>query len=277
MKKMTIWLLGCLLMVLGINAQEITIDGIKGTRAYLEVPDAKINYEVFGEGEPLLILHGNGGSASSRHKMVSLLVDDFQVILMDSRCHGRSTCPSTELTYQAMAEDVNALMEHLGHDNYRIWGHSDGGILGLILGYRFPSRINSMLISGANLRPDSTALHPELVTFVGRYDEIEDPTMRKQIKLMAFHPNIPIQKMKEVKVPVVLMVGDRDAVTIEHTLEIFNALPQANLCMLPGTSHFIANERLDQLIYWIKQLKQPFRSPDTISIAKEVAKMLFKK
>lgn len=276
MKNRTIWLLGCLFIMLEINAQEISVGGIKGNRAYLEVPGAKISYELFGEGEPLLILHGNGGSASSRHQLVPQLADDFQVILMDSRCHGNSSCPAKDLNYQDMAEDVHALMEHLGHNNYRIWGHSDGGILGLILGYRFPARIHSMLISGANLRPDSTALHGPLVAFVERYAEIEDPKLRKQIKLMAFHPNIPIEKIEEVEVPVLLMVGDRDAVKMEHTLEIFKALPQANLCILPGTTHFISNERPSQLIYWIKQLKQPFSSPSTIEVAEEMAKMLFK-
>lgn len=277
MKKMTLMLLAGLFIVLQLNAQEIMAAGIKGESAFLEVKGAKIYYEIFGEGEPLLILHGNGGSASSRHKMLPSLVQDFQVILIDNRCHGNSSCPTTELTYQDMAADVNALMNKLGHDNYRIWGHSDGGILGLILGYRFPSRIESMLISGANLRPDSTALHSQLVEFVQRYEEIPDPKLQKQIKLMAFHPNIQIEKIQEVKVPVTLMVGDRDAIRMEHTLEIFNALPQANLCVLPGTSHFISNERPDQLIYWIKQLKQPFSSSSTIRIAEEMAKSLFRK
>jgi len=277
MKKMTLLLLACFFIVLQLNAQEIMAAGIKGKSAFLEVEGAKIYYEIFGEGTPLLILHGNGGSASSRHKMIPSLVEDYQVILMDNRCHGNSSCPSAELNYQDMAADVSALMDHLGHEDYRIWGHSDGGILGLILGYRFPARIKSMLISGPNLRPDSTALRAKLVDFVQRYSEIPDPRLQKQIKLMAFHPNIPIEKIQEVKVPVVLMVGDRDAITMEHAFEIFNALPQANLCVLPGTSHFVANERPDQVIYWIKQLKQPFRSPSTVKIAEEMAKSLFKK
>lgn len=277
MKKNTLVLLLCLFCGSFLGAQSIQLDGVKGQGSYLDANGIKIYYEVFGEGEPLLILHGNGGSTQGRYHLIPSLAKDYQVIAMDSRCHGKSECPEEELNYQDMAEDVHALMQHLNHKNFTIWGHSDGGILGLILGYKYPASIRSMLISGANIRPDSTALQAKLVEFVQRYEEIPDERLKRQIKLMAYHPNIPIEKIREVKVPVVLMVGDRDAVTMAHTLEIFEALPKANLCVLPGTTHFISHEREDQIIYWLQEMKKPFKQPSTIEIAEQMAKQLFGK
>lgn len=277
MKKNTLALLLFLFWGSFLHAQTVQLEGITGQGAYLQVNGIQIYYEIFGEGEPLLILHGNGGSTRGRHHIIPDLAKDYQVIAMDSRCHGKSDCPTTELNYQGMAEDAHALMKHLGHDKYTIWGHSDGGILGLILGYKHPEQIRSMLISGANIRPDSTALQAKLVEFVQRYEEIPDDRLKRQIKLMAFHPNIPIAKIKEVAVPVVLMVGDRDAVKMEHTLEIFKALPRANLCVLPGTTHFVSHEREDQIIYWLQEMKKPFKQPSTIEIAEQMAKQLFGK
>lgn len=78
-----------------------------------------------------------------------------------------------------MVEDVNVLMEYFGYENYCIWGYSDGGILGLILGYCFFLWINFMLILGVNLWLDFMVLYLELVVFVGCYDEIEDFIMCK--------------------------------------------------------------------------------------------------
>jgi len=262
-----------------INAQnssvEISIGSITGTANVLEVDGVNIYYEIYGEGTPLLILHGNGGSAKGRHHMVPELAKDYKVILMDNRCHGKSSC-TEELDYTMMARDANSLMLHLGEEEYTIWGHSDGGIIGLILGYEYPGLISRMLISGANLRPDTTALENKLVEFVNRYEEIKDPKLRKQIKLMAHYPNIELERLKSVDVPVMLMVGDRDAIKIEHTIEIFNALPKSNLCVLPGTTHFISSEKPEQIVFWLKELTKSFSMPSTVDIAEEMAKSLFK-
>lgn len=254
---------------------DLKVGEVNGYGDYFEANGTEIYYEVFGEGDPLLVLHGNGGSTKSVYRLLSRLSKQYKVITMDSRCHGKSACPEGDLSYDEMAEDVNSLIEHLNLESYTIWGHSDGGILGLILGYKHPERIKAMLISGANLRPDTTALQNRILEFVNRYAEIPDPLMQKQVKLMAFQPNIPIERIKEITVPVLLMVGDRDAIKIQHTLEIFKALPRANLCVLPGTSHFMENP--DPIVYWITELKKPFSSPSTIEIAEQMSLQVFPK
>lgn len=246
--------------------------GIKGTRSFLEMDWGNLNYEVFGKGDPLLILHGNGGSAASRYSMIPELIKHHQVIAVDNRCHGRSSCPEGDLDYFELADDVITLMKKLGHEKYSIWGHSDGGILGLIIGYKNTSKLNRMILSGANTR--FSGLKPELQVFVKNYNQIPDSKMRKHVSLMANQKEIPIDSIRKIKVPVMLMVGDRDAIPMKHTMEIFEALPMANLCVLPGSSHFISSEKPNHIIYWIKEFKKSFSAPSTVEIAQKMAKSM---
>jgi pimeloyl-ACP methyl ester carboxylesterase len=253
--------------------EKIDLNGTKGQSSYLETNWGKIYYEVYGKGEPLLILHGNGGSVKGKHHVIPELAKDFTVIAMDSKCHGKSDCPEGDLDYFEMADDVYALMEALDYDKYMIWGHSDGGILGLILGYKHTERIERMVLSGANANVEG--LKPELVQMMSVYEQVPDPRMKKHLKLMVKQKPISMGSLKKVQVPVMLMVGDRDAVKMEHTMKIFNALPQSNLCVFPGTSHFIDYEKPEQLIFWIKKFKEPFKASSTIKIAEQMAKSIF--
>jgi pimeloyl-ACP methyl ester carboxylesterase len=255
--------------------KKISIGELEGESNVLQTDWGEIYYEIFGEGEPLLLLHGNGGSAKGKHAIILRLAKDYLVIAMDSKCHGNSSCPDGDLDYEQMAGDAFTLMEELGYEKYTIWGHSDGGILGLILGYKHSENIHKMLISGANIQAGPKALEPRLVTMMESYEMIPDPKMRKQIKLMVDQPNIPFDSLKKVNVPVLLVVGDRDAVIMEHTMAIFRSLPMANLCVLPGTTHFVEYERQDQMVYWLLDMKNEFKSPSTVQIMEEVAKSIF--
>jgi pimeloyl-ACP methyl ester carboxylesterase len=267
-----------LFMGWNLHAQQtVKIGQLEGKGNYFNSSETKLYYEVFGQGDPLLILHGNGGSVKGKYNVIPQLAEHYKVIAVDSRCHGQSGCPDGDLTYEAMAKDIAELIAHLKLENVTIWGHSDGGIIGLILGYTHPAGIKNMLISGANLRPDSTALEPMLVRFGLRYNEIQDPMMRKHVKLLAEHPNIDPANLLQVKIPVMLLVGDRDAVLMSHTMEIFNALPMVNLCVLPATSHFVGSEKPNHIIYWLKEMKKPFSAPSTVAVAEEMARQIFSK
>lgn len=261
-------------MVLSHAQTKVELEGgVMGERFILERDWGNLNYEVFGSGDPLLILHGNGGSVQGKYHIIPKLLEHYQVIAVDSRCHGRSSCPNGDLDYFDMAEDVIALMQNLGHEKYSIWGHSDGGILGLIIGYKYTSKIDRMILSGANTKV--SGLKPELLTLMKNFDQIPDPKMAKHISLMVNQKEIPMDSIRKINVPVMLMVGDRDAVLMEHTMEIFEALPMSNLCVLPASSHFIGSEKPNHIVYWIKEFKKPFSAPSTIEIADKIAKSIF--
>lgn len=216
-----------------------------GAGKYFNNNGVKIYYEIYGEGVPLLLLHGNGGSIKSRAPFIEEFSKKYKVIALDSRCHGKSGCPAEYLTYEQMSEDVYQLLNELKIDSALIWGHSDGAILGLLLAIHHPDKVKKLLATGANLRPDTSAVDPALMPlldFMGNQVK-KDSVLSKQFRLLVDQPNIPVTDLQKIKSSVLVMAGDRDAIRNKHTLEIFDNIPKAELCILPGTTHFVYQDR----------------------------------
>ena len=212
---------------------------------YFNNKGVKVYYEIYGEGKPLVILHGNGGSIRGRASFIAEFSKKYKVIGIDNRCHGKTDCPAGYLTYDQMAEDVNQLLAYLKIDSALVWGHSDGGVIGLILAINHPDKVKKLLASGANLRPDSTAVDAgifPLLDMIGKQAQ-GDSIHTKQYRLLVDQPHIPDSDLKKIKSDVLIMAGDRDVIRNEHTLEIFNNIPGALLCILPGTTHMVFQDR----------------------------------
>lgn len=216
----------------------------------------KVYYEIYGEGQPVVLLHGNGGSIRGRAEFIDEFSKKYKVIAFDNRCHGKTDCPPGQPTYEQMADDAAAVLESLHIDSTFIWGHSDGGIVGLLMAIRHPEKVKKLLASGANLRPDSTAVVAELFTLLGMMESQakRDSISYKQFLLLVEQPHIPVSDLHKIKSDVLLMAGDRDAIRNEHTLEMYNNIPRALLCILPGTTHFVYADRKK----WFKEILYDF-------------------
>jgi len=247
------------------------------TGNYALVNGIRLYYEIYGEGQPLLLIHGNGGSISSHANEIPGFAKKYKVIVADSRCHGKSECKTGELNYEMMAADLNELLKQLKIDSCLIWGHSDGGILGLILAFQYPDKVKKLVATGANIRPDSTAIFPELIALEKMYPLLPDTLQQKQIKMMLYHPNISFDRLKEIKAPVLVMAGDRDAIREEHTLKIFQSIPNAQLCIVPGSTHFFYSEKPILFNFLITEFfEKPFAKPSTVQIQQEMVERLLK-
>ena len=220
----------------------------------------KVYYEIYGQGKPMVLLHGNGGSIGSRAKLIPEFASHYQVIAFDARCHGKTDCPKGYLTYEQMASDVNAVLNHLKIDSAYIWGQSDGGIVGLLMAIHYPKKVKKLLASGANLRPDTTAIDPALVPILDTmWPKVKNDSVRsKQFKLLVEQPNIKASELKKIKADVLIMGGDRDAIRNKHLLEIHDNIPGSLLCILPGTTHFPYEDRRD---WFLKILYDFFDNP----------------
>ena len=140
-------------------APETRVTGVSG---FAPVGDVQLYYEVYGAGEPILFVHGGGGSIAGSwpSDYVTELSRDFRVILADSRGHGRTADATGPITYGRLAFDVVRLLDHLGIDQAHVVGHSMGAITGLHLLVDFPDRVRTVtLLAGAyhvdNYRPDA--------------------------------------------------------------------------------------------------------------------------
>lgn len=209
----------------------------------------KVYYEIYGDQpgqrKTMVLLHGNGGSIGSRAKLIPEFASHYRVIAFDSRCHGKTDCPTGYLTYDQMASDVNATLDHLKVDSAYFWGQSDGGIVSLLMAIHYPKKVKKLIASGANLRPDSTALDPGLFPILDKMWEVvkKDSIRSKQFRLLTDQPNISSSDLKKIKADVLIMGGDRDAIRNEHFLEMHKNIPGSLLCILPGTTHFPYQDR----------------------------------
>ncbi len=267
-----------LLLLCSVNICSAQADPAYGNNPasgkYFNSNGVKIYYEIYGEGKPLLLLHGNGGSIKSRADLIGEFAKKYKVIALDSRCHGKSGCPSQYLTYEQIADDVYGLLQSLNIDSAFIWGHSDGAIIGLLLAIHHPEKIKKFLASGSNLRPDSTAVDPGLFPLLDVLGKrvINDSILSKQFRLLVDQPNIPVTDLEKIKSSVLVMAGDRDAIRNRHTLEIFEHIPNALLCILPGTTHFVYYDRKK---WFTEILYDFFDNPPALATTTEVMMKAF--
>ena len=251
-----------------IVGKDVPIYGIN-TRAgkFAEVNGIRLYYEVYGDGPPLLVLHGNGGSIENASDFYPDLIKKYKIIAVDSRSQGKSTDTEAPLTYEQMASDVNALLEKLDIDSALIWGQSDGAILGLLLAMDYPKRVKKVVAFGANIQPDSLAIFPWMIEGIRKVlSESKDVKERKLNQLMLDHPRIPYSSLSRIKIPVLVVAGDRDAIRPEHTLKIFQNIPNSQMSIIPGATHGAAWEQKE---YFLKMMTdffdKPFNMPDTKS------------
>lgn len=217
---------------------------------HADINGIKIYYETYGSGDPLLVIHGNGQSIADMHYQVAHFARNYQVIVADSRGHGKSGLGEGQLTYIQMMEDYNALLDQLGFAGVNIIGWSDGGNLSLLLAIHHPDKVNKMAIMGANLRPGETAIYPWTFELLQPLSDTVDEMisnndtsdnwalLRQHLDLLMTQPNIPVESLHGIKAPVLVMAGDKDIIRTEHSLEIFENLPQAHLAIMPGQTHW---------------------------------------
>jgi pimeloyl-ACP methyl ester carboxylesterase len=241
--------------------KEVDYGSNSKTGKYVEVNDIKIYYEVYGEGEPLLLIHGNGGSIENFIYQIPEFAKQYKVIVVDSRAQGRSSDSDQEISYSLMASDMSEFIDKLNLGKVHVVGWSDGGNVGLELAYAHPEKVSKAVIFGANYShenynavPDSIAIspnHPAInhtALVLERYRSGNErlslnkerlPIIKKKLTaLMEKYPNFTLEQLNTIQVPFMVVVGDHDSINIEQTILLYQNLPQAQLFVLPGASHF---------------------------------------
>ncbi len=261
-----------LLMMTGIvSAQSSVIPYGKNAKAgkYADIRGFKMYYETYGTGEPLLIIHGNGGSIGDFNFQIPYFEKKYKVILADSRAQGKSIDNGDSLTYEMMADDLDALLDVLNLDSCYVIGWSDGGINGLLLAMRHPEKVRKLAVTGANLWPDSSAIDPYHFTMVSHaYDStalLEKTTNHlrnlKLLHLLAHQPHITTEQLGTIKCPTLVIGGDHDIILPQHTLLIAESILKSYLWILPNAGHatlIFNSEAFNKTVY--EFFKNPYRN-----------------
>ncbi len=231
-------------------------------------------YETYGEGEPLMMIHGNGASIVSLGKQIEHFKSKYKVIAMDSREQGMSGGNDKPITYEVMTDDLAALMDHLKTGPVDVIGWSDGGIEALMLGIRHPDKVKKLVAMAANLNPTLEAIYPETDGMVKQIagsltpDMLATPqgkTQAKLVDLIANQPNIPLKALAAITSPTLVISGDHDLIRLEHTVAMFNALPNAELAVFPNSTHALPIDDPEAFNTTVERfLATPFKKKDRV-------------
>jgi len=216
------------------------------------VNGVKIWYAVYGRGEPVLLLHGGLANANYWGHQVRALQRRYQVIVMESRGHGRSSRNQEPYGYDLMASDVVALLDHLAIKQAAIVGWSDGAIIGLDIAMKHPKRVSRLFAFAANSDPSGVADIASSEVFnayIARAGEeykrlSPTPTEYKSFvaeitKMWESQPKWTASDLAAIKVPTWIVDGDHDeAIKRDNTEFMASTIPGAGLLIQPQVSHF---------------------------------------
>ena len=221
-----------MLMLAGACMAEETANTCIGEHATIEVNGVSLYYEVAGEGKPVVLVHGNGGSHEALHtETAALVAAGYKVYAVDSRGQGANE-RLTEYHYADMAEDMYQFITALGLDKPAYYGWSDGGIIGLSLEIAHPGTVGLMAISGTNLNPEGA--DPGIIACIAdMVKENPDPCS----EMMLVEPQIDPAELEKVTCPVLVTAGSEDVILAEHTQLIADSLPDSLLVTVNGHGH----------------------------------------
>jgi pimeloyl-ACP methyl ester carboxylesterase len=262
------------------HARSITVTatdwaaGTPGTGHYAEVNGINLYYEVHGAGRPLVLLHGGLGSGEMFGPILPALGERHQVIAVDLQGHGRTADIDRPIDIRLMADDIGALIGHLGLDKPDLVGYSLGGGVALLTAAKYPASIGRLVAASANIRRD--AIYPEMLAQQGQVsgaaaEFMKDTPMYQLYQRVAPHPeDFPrlldkigeamskdfdfSEEVRGLQMPTLIVAADADMAPPSHYAEVFSLLdgglrdggwmgegrPKGGhaLAILPGTTHY---------------------------------------
>jgi pimeloyl-ACP methyl ester carboxylesterase len=227
---------------------------------YVKHDGVRIWYSSYGSGKPVILLHGGlGNSGNWGYQVPALVESGYRVTVIDSRGHGRSTRDEKPFSYELMASDVLGVMDELRLEQAALAGWSDGACTALILADKVPARVAGVFFFACNMDP-SGAKEFEFTPIVGRcfnrhvkdYAELSaTPEAFKEFSeavglMQKTQPNYSAQDLAQIGVPVSIVQGEHDEfIKREHAQYLAQSIPNAELALLQGMSHFAPLQRPD--------------------------------
>ena len=213
--------------------------------------DIQLHYIEQGQGNPLILLHGNGESCDYFEHQITCFCHDYRVIALDMRGHGQSPRGGKPFTIKQFAEDLYDFMDEKGIEKAILLGFSDGGNIALEFALKYPERVEKLILNGANLFPSGVKAKYQLPIEVGcRIAKMFSNKSEKAKKnaemlgLMVNEPHIDPAELARLTMPVLVIAGTRDMIKESHTRLIYNSLPNAQLAIVEG-DHFVANKNAE--------------------------------
>lgn len=224
---------------------------------YVQLGEVKTWYDEHGSGKPLVLMHGGLVDARWFEPNLAPLAERFHVYVPERRGHGHTPDVQGPITYQAMADDTIAFLDTVVGEPADLVGHSDGAFVAMLVAMQRPELVNRLvMISGGfnksgEAMPDMEWDVDQIAEFLGpAYGEVSPDgidhfkVVAKKIgDMAAVEPDLQASELAKVTQRALVMFSDDDLVTLAHSVEMYDALPNAELAIVPGTSHFLTQEK----------------------------------
>ncbi len=219
---------------------------------YAEVNGISMYYEVYGEGKPLVLLHGGGSTIqTSFGSIIPSLSAKRQVIAVELQAHGRTSDRNADLSFEQDADDVTALLKALGISKADIFGFSNGGTTALQIAIRHPEVADKIILGSAlskrNGVPEQFWGFMEQASLDNMPEQLKDAYVQvaadpsglkimhdRDAKRMVHFKDIPDEHIKSIQAPALIIIGDKDVITIEHAVEMHKMMVNSRLAIIPG-------------------------------------------
>lgn len=255
---------------------------------YTNVNNMKMYYQISGSGDPLIVLHGAYMNIPSMGEIIPKLAKTHKVYALEFQGHGRTNDIDRPITYQNLADDVAAFMNQAGLNKADVFGYSMGAEAGLQLAIRHPEKVNRLIAASAaydleGWQPEFQAAIPQMTVemivnmpFAEDYRKLAPdpdgfPALAEKLIALEKEPMAWEDDLKKIKAPVLIIAGDADVATLEHTVNMFKLLgggimgdmgkplPHSRLAILPATSHTAVITQVELLHAFI----EPFLKGET--------------
>jgi len=235
-----------------VYEMKVVKDSLDFISGYSEVNGLKMYYEIYGQGKPLVLIHGGGSTIQSNfEKAIPLFAKNRKVIAMELQAHGRTNDRNAETSFEQDADDVATLIKNLKIESADFLGFSNGGTTTLQITIRHPEIVKKIVLCSALAKRNGA---PE--QFWGYMEQARLENMPKQLKeaylkvspdtngLQIMHDrdakrmvnfkDIPDEQIKTIQMPTLIIIGDKDVVTPEHAIEMHRQIANSKLAIIPG-------------------------------------------
>ena len=201
-----------------------------------------------GQGEPLILLHGNGENVDYFVGQMDAFAQYFHVYALDTRGHGKTPRGTAPFTIRQFADDLLAFLDARGIDKAHLLGFSDGGNIAMVFAMKYPERVDKLILDGANLDAKGVKRSIQIPIEIGyRFAKLfarkSDEARRhaELLGLMVNDPNVRPEELSAIRAKTLVMAGTKDMIKEDHTRLIARSIPDSRLVILEG-DHFIANK-----------------------------------
>lgn len=229
-----------------------TTDALAFDSGYSEVNGLKMYYEIYGQGKPLVLIHGGGSTIPSNFgKVIPLFAKNRRVIAMELQAHGRTSDRNADLSFEQDADDIATLLKNLNIDKADFFGFSNGGTTTLQVAIRHPEIVDKIIVASAlakrngvpewfwgfmkqakpeNMPEPLKAAYRQVAPDPGGLEVMHD----RDAKRMVNFRDIPDELIKSIKAPALIVIADKDVITPEHAIELHRQIANSELAIIPG-------------------------------------------